>query len=162
MAADDPEDDLIEAYEEESCRDFLVDELGVEVARFYRYTEGIHEVQRRVMLRYGEKNYAKAMNNFYDLLEQEDNASGLGDEGDAWRSWRHDYTRRRVRILHEIMCGGLYRVTALLLMFFTAFVVDGEAGKFREPGHTTVSGNHPTSPPPSGAQVSVDPNHDPG
>ena len=105
MAANDPEDDLIEAYEAESCRDFLVYELGVEVARFYRYTEGIHEVQRRVMLRYGDKNYAKAMNNFYELLELDDNASGLGDEGDAWRSWRHDYSWRRV-CLQEIICAA--------------------------------------------------------
>ncbi|KAI9828089.1 MAG: hypothetical protein M1832_003616 [Thelocarpon impressellum] len=85
---------LIEEYNEEKCRDFLVHELGVEIPRFYRYAEGIHEVQKRIILRYGDENFAKAMGIFTHLLESDDNAAGLGDDGDLWRSWRHDYKLR--------------------------------------------------------------------
>ena len=87
---------LREEYEEEACRDFLVHELGVEIPRFYRYAEGIHEVQKRIILRYGDENFAKAMGIFKQLLELDDNACGLGDDGDLWRSWRHDYKLRGV------------------------------------------------------------------
>ena len=87
---------LREEYDEEGCRDFLVHELGVEIPRFYRYAEGIHEVQKRIILRYGDHNFAKAMGVFKELLELDDNACGLGDDGDLWRSWRYDYKLRRV------------------------------------------------------------------
>jgi len=84
-----------EAYDEESCRDFLVHELGFEIPGFFRYAEGIHEVQKRLILRYGDENIARAMGVFRELLEDDD-ASGLGDDGDMWRSWRHDHKYRSV------------------------------------------------------------------
>lgn len=99
MSFDECQDAGIQPYDDESCREFLAYELGEEIARFYRYTEGIHEVQKRLILRYGDENFAKAMSVFHELLELEDNASGLGDDGDFWRSWRHDYKQRRVRIM---------------------------------------------------------------
>ncbi|KZF19393.1 hypothetical protein L228DRAFT_42631 [Xylona heveae TC161] len=82
-------------FDEEACRDFLTLELGCEIPRYYRYAEGIHEVQKRLILCYGDNYIAEAMGVFYDLLEGEDNASGLGDDGDFWRTWRHDFKLRR-------------------------------------------------------------------
>ncbi|KAI9847642.1 MAG: hypothetical protein M1838_000818 [Thelocarpon superellum] len=83
-----------EEFDEERCRDFFVHELGVEIPRFYRYAEGIHEVRKRILLRYGDMNFGPVMALFRELLEQDDNAAGLGDDGDLWRSWRHDYKNR--------------------------------------------------------------------
>ncbi|KAI9657808.1 MAG: hypothetical protein M1829_006874 [Trizodia sp. TS-e1964] len=79
---------------DESCLDFLVHELGLEIPRTYRYAQGIHEVQKRLILRYGDENIARVMDIFNSLLEDENNAAGLGDDGDVWRSWRHDYKMR--------------------------------------------------------------------
>lgn len=84
-----------EAYDDEACRDFLTYELGNEIPTLFRYAEGIHEVQKRLILRYGDENMASAMGVFRELLEDDD-ASGLGDEGDIWRSWRHDHKYRSV------------------------------------------------------------------
>ncbi|KAI9834154.1 MAG: hypothetical protein M1826_005265 [Phylliscum demangeonii] len=105
-----------EEYDEESCRDFLVHELGAEIARFYRYAEGIHEVQKRIILRYGDENCAQAMHIFRELLEADDNASGLGDDGDVWRSWRHDHMlrpnssrrgKRSKKIIRNLITGNM-------------------------------------------------------
>lgn len=79
------------SFDEERCRDFLVHELGIEIARSYRYSEGIHEVRRRVKKRFGDDDYVNVMRLFDELLESDDNAAGLGDDGDLWRSWRHEY-----------------------------------------------------------------------
>ncbi|KAH0562527.1 hypothetical protein GP486_002787 [Trichoglossum hirsutum] len=81
--------------DEEAVRDFLVDELGLEVPRLYRYDQGIHEIHRRLITRFGDEHFARAMGVFQSLLEGEDNANGLGDDGDLYRSWRHDYKMRK-------------------------------------------------------------------
>jgi hypothetical protein len=83
-------------FDEEAVRDFLVDELGLEIPRLYRYDQGIHEVYRRLVTRFGDEHFARAMGVFQNLLEGEDNANGLGDDGDLYRSWRHDYKMRKV------------------------------------------------------------------
>jgi len=83
-------------FDEEAVRDFLVDELGLEIPRLYRYDQGIHEVHRRLITRFGDEHFARAMGVFQDLLENEDNANGLGDDGDLYRSWRYDYRMRKV------------------------------------------------------------------
>lgn len=70
--------------------------LGIEIAREYRYTQGIREVQARVLEAFGEDHYPHAMRLFDDLLQGETNALGLGDEGDLWRSWRHEYQLKKV------------------------------------------------------------------
>ena len=86
------------SFDEERCRDFLVHELGIEIARSYRYSEGIHEVRRRVKKRFGDDDYVNVMRLFDELLESDDNAAGLGDDGDLWRSWRHEYKLHKVWI----------------------------------------------------------------
>jgi hypothetical protein len=83
-------------FDEEAVRDFLVDELGLEIPRLYRYDQGIHEIHRRLITRFGDEHFARAMGIFQNLLEGEDNANGLGDDGDLYRSWRHDYKMRKV------------------------------------------------------------------
>ena len=94
----DSKDSLQEPYDEEAVRDFLTEELG-EIPLNYRYAEGIHEVRKRLILRYGDMNFAKAMNTFQGLLESDDIGAGLGDDADLWRSWRHDHKTRRVSVL---------------------------------------------------------------
>lgn len=89
-------DSCPDPFDEEECRDFLAYELGQEIPRFYRYRQGIHEVESRLIQRFGDMNYGKAMAVFHRLLESDDCASGLGDEGDLWRSWRHDFKHRGV------------------------------------------------------------------
>ncbi|KAI9679489.1 MAG: hypothetical protein M1817_005511 [Caeruleum heppii] len=84
----------VEEYDDESCRDFLVHELGLEIPRFYRFNKGIHEVQKRIISRYGDENFGRAMAVFREMLEDADNAWGLGDDGDLWRSWRHDWRQQ--------------------------------------------------------------------
>lgn len=87
-----------EAYDDEECHDFLSYELAFEIPTVFRYADGIHEVQKRLILRYGDENIARAMGVFKELLEVDD-ASGMGDDGDMWRSWRHDHKHRRVSCL---------------------------------------------------------------
>ncbi|KAH0542001.1 hypothetical protein FGG08_003550 [Glutinoglossum americanum] len=82
-------------FDEEAVRDFLVDELGLEIPRLYRYDQGIHEIHRRLITRFGDEHFARAMGVFQSLLEGEDNANGLGDDGDLFRSWRYDYKMRK-------------------------------------------------------------------
>lgn len=96
MASDDSSNSFQNVFDEQECRDFLAYELGEEIPILYRYREGIHEVQKRIILRYGDMNYGKAMKVFNQLLECDNCASGLGDAGDPWRSWRHDYKNRGV------------------------------------------------------------------
>ncbi len=86
---------LREAYNDDACHDFIVYDLGFQIPLVYRYAEGIHEVQKRLIVRYGDENIARAMGVFREVLEVDD-ASGLGDDGDMWRSWRHDHKHRRV------------------------------------------------------------------
>lgn len=86
---------VLEAYDDDSCRDFLVYQLGYEIPSYFRYAEGIQEVHKRLSRHYGEQNIAQAMGVFRELLEH-DAASGLGDDGDMWRSWRHDHKHRNV------------------------------------------------------------------
>lgn len=83
-------------FNEQECREYIAYELGDVIPRLYRYAQGIHEVQKRLIIRYGDTNYGKAMDVFRELMENNDCASGLGDAGDAWRSWRFDYKHRGV------------------------------------------------------------------
>ncbi|KAI9836426.1 MAG: hypothetical protein M1819_001457 [Sarea resinae] len=87
--AEDENKDL--EFDEDDCREFLQFQLGTEITRYFRYAEGVQEVKQRFVTRYGDTNTPKAMSIFYDVLRGENNASGLGDEGDIWRTWRHDF-----------------------------------------------------------------------
>jgi hypothetical protein len=92
----DTEDEPFEdEFSVENIRDFIVARLAPYIPREYRYAEGIHEVRAKIFGQYGAKLYSKAMGIFYDLLESDDTASGHGDDGDVWRSWRHDFKNRK-------------------------------------------------------------------
>jgi hypothetical protein len=82
-------------FDEECCRYFLR-EIGEQIVPFYPFTFGIDEVYTQLLQRYGEDWVADALSVLQDLLEAEDNANGLGDDGDIWRSWRHSWRHRNV------------------------------------------------------------------
>ena len=119
-----------EAYGDEDCHDFLTYELAYEIPIVFRYADGIHEVQKRLILRYGDENIARAMGVFQELLEDDD-ASGMGDDGDMWRSWRHDYKHRKVSCLARV------RVIACI-------ETDSNSGRPFQPGYSKVPRNDTT------------------
>ena len=85
----------VDAFDEETCRYFLR-EVGEQTVPFYPFSFGIDEVYTLLLERYGEDWIADALSVLHELMEAKDNASGLGDDGDIWRSWRHSWRNRNV------------------------------------------------------------------
>ena len=83
------------AFDEESCRYFL-QEIGEQIVPFFPFMFGIGEVHTLLLERYGEDWVADALSVLHELMEAEDNANGLGDDGDIFRSWRHSWRHRNV------------------------------------------------------------------
>lgn len=88
----------LRVFDEEDCRDFLALEIGVEIPPFLPYKAGIDHVYQRLLSRYGPANVADALSVLIELLEDDDSATGQGDDGDVWRSWRHDWRHRNVSL----------------------------------------------------------------
>ena len=88
-------------FDEETCRYFLR-EVGQRIVPFYPFTVGVEEVYSLILERYGRTHIADALSVLQDLLEDEGNASGAGDDGDIWRSWRHGWRHRAVS-LHQAL-----------------------------------------------------------
>jgi hypothetical protein len=84
-------------FDEETCRYFLR-EIGAQIVPFYPFSFGIDEVYTLLLERYGEDWVADALSVLHELMEADDNAGGLGDDGDIWRSWRHSWRHRNVRV----------------------------------------------------------------
>lgn len=82
-------------FDEETCRYFLR-EIGEQTVPFYPFSFGIDEVYTLLLEHYGGDWVADALSVLHELMEAEDNASGLGDDGDIWRSWRHSWRHRNV------------------------------------------------------------------
>ena len=101
-----------ENFSDEACRDFIIYELGLEkcLPQLYRYKEGVEEVRKRLMIRFGDTNLGRSMKIFNSILEDDD-ATGLGDEGDIWRSWRHSFVHCHVSTLCPtilLQCAGRF------------------------------------------------------
>ena len=120
-----------EHYSEESCRDFIIYELGhlYGIPQGFRYAQGIDQVRTRLMLRYGDANLDRAMGIFNEILE-DDSTTGLGDEGDVWRSWRHSY-------LH---CHVIYP-----LLPYIAFYSHSPLGRPIQPRDASILWTRPTT-----------------
>ncbi|KAI9723961.1 MAG: hypothetical protein M1812_000679 [Candelaria pacifica] len=86
-------DDKAYEFDADECVEYLIYDVGQELARNFRYSDGIDELYNRLMCRYGDKNISKAIAVFRSLLENDD-ACGLGDDGDCFRCWRHEYKYR--------------------------------------------------------------------
>ena len=82
-------------FDEESCRYFL-QEIGEQIVPFFPFVFGISEVYTLLLERYGKYWVADALSVLHELMEAEDNANGLGDDGDIFRSWRHSWRHRNV------------------------------------------------------------------
>lgn len=95
--AEDPKYDGRTCWDEEICRDFIIYDLGYSsrIPRDYRYHQGIDEVRKRLMCRFGDMNLDRSMGVFNDILENV-SACGIEDESDIWRSWRHSHLHQHV------------------------------------------------------------------
>lgn len=82
-------------FDEESCRFFLHD-LGKRIVPFYPFSFGMEEVYTSVVDKYGIPDCTDAIAVLQELLEDDQNADGVGDDGDIWRSWRHGWRHRNV------------------------------------------------------------------
>ena len=87
----------LKVFDEESCRYFLR-EVGERVVPAYPFDYGMEEVYSLILEKYGYQGIADAISVLQDLLEDDDVATGIGDDGDIWRSWRHHWKRRNVRL----------------------------------------------------------------
>ena len=79
-------------FSEDVCRDFINLQLGHEdrLPILYRYDQGVDEVRQRLILRFGDTNYSKAMGIFVSIMRDGRN-SGFGDDEDVWQSWRFSF-----------------------------------------------------------------------
>lgn len=55
------------------------------------------EVYGSIVDRYGAEGSPDVLSVLQELLEDDETANGLGDDGDIWRSWRHSWRHRNVR-----------------------------------------------------------------
>ena len=91
----------LSTFDEESCR-FFLREVGERLVPFYPFSVGIEEVYSLLLERYGRPQIADSLSVLHELLEDEGNATGAGDDGDIWRSWRHSWRHRNVRDLFRV------------------------------------------------------------
>lgn len=96
-------------FDEESCRYFLR-EVGTRVVPFYPFSFGMEEVYSLILEKYGYAGIPDATSVLQDLLENEEDAGGFGDDGDIWRSWRHSWRHRNVRRSHPQGFGILLTI----------------------------------------------------
>ncbi|OAL21658.1 hypothetical protein AYO20_11330 [Fonsecaea nubica] len=80
-------------FDEEECR-FFLREVGERVVPVYPFSFGMEEVYSLILERYGYAGLPDVTSVLQDLLEDEQTATGLGDDGDVWRSWRHSWRHR--------------------------------------------------------------------
>jgi len=91
-----PWPECLGTFDEESCR-FFLRELGQRIVQFYPFSVGIEEVHSQIVNGYGFHGAPDAMSVLQELLEDDSTAAGVGDDGDIWRSWRHNWRHRNVR-----------------------------------------------------------------
>ncbi|KAI9731400.1 MAG: hypothetical protein M1834_005306 [Cirrosporium novae-zelandiae] len=84
-------------FSREECIDFLVYKLGPQaVSEAQVYKGGLEWLFARLWEHYGAMDAIKAVDVFKDLVESEKNSWGLGDDGDIWRNWRHEWKLHNV------------------------------------------------------------------
>ncbi len=88
---------LLGTFDEESCRSFLR-QVGEDVVPFFPFSFGIEKVYALLLDRYGRRQIADATSVLQELLEDQHNADGIGDDGDVWRSWRFHWRHRNVSL----------------------------------------------------------------
>ena len=85
-----------DCFDEESCR-FFLREVGARVVPNYPFSYGMEEVHSLIIEQYGYEGIPDVTSVLQELLEEDDAATGIGDDGDIWRSWRHNWRHRNVR-----------------------------------------------------------------
>jgi hypothetical protein len=90
-------------FDEESCRYFLR-EVGARVVPNYPFSFGMEEVYSLIIESYGYEGVPDVTSVLEELLEDDDTATGVGDDGDIWRSWRHYWRHRNVRSSSPLPC----------------------------------------------------------
>lgn len=82
-------------FDEESCRYFL-HQIGSRTVPNYPFSFGMEEVYSLILDRYEFGGISDVTSLLQELLEDDRNATGLGDDSDVWRSWRHGWRHRNV------------------------------------------------------------------
>ena len=86
---------VLGTFDEESCR-FFLRETGQAIVPSFPFSIGIEKVYGLLLERYGLGEIADATSVLHELLEDQTSATGIGDDGDVWRSWRHQWRHRNV------------------------------------------------------------------
>ena len=88
---------VLGTFDEESCR-FFLRETGEAIVPYFPFSIGIENVYGLLLERYGLGEIADATSVLHELLEDQTSATGIGDDGDVWRSWRHQWRHRNVSV----------------------------------------------------------------
>jgi hypothetical protein len=83
-------------FDEEECR-FFLREVGARVVPNYPFSYGMEEVHSLIVEEYGQDGVPDVTSLLHELLEEDNTSSGIGDDGDIWRSWRYHWRHRNVR-----------------------------------------------------------------
>lgn len=69
--------------------DFIALELGnvEKLPSLVRYADGMLYLEEAVIERFGDSYVDRAIDIVFELIENKDNAGGLGDEGDPYAPW---------------------------------------------------------------------------
>ncbi|KIW21547.1 hypothetical protein PV08_02127 [Exophiala spinifera] len=81
------------AFNEESCR-WHIREAGMRVVPRYPFSCGIEEIYCLMLEQCGFPGLPDALSVIEDMLEQDGVADSMGDDGDIFRSWRHNWRHR--------------------------------------------------------------------
>ena len=90
-----PWPECLGTFDEDSCR-FFLRELGQKVVQFYPFSIGMEEAFSYIVQEYGFEGAPDALGVLQEMLEDDNSAAGAGDDGDIWRSWRHNWRHRNV------------------------------------------------------------------
>lgn len=74
----------IEPFDVEQCLDFI---LGLRMTSLLHYQEGMAVLRTHLSARYGEDRVEQGMELIRGLLDDRENAAGLGDDGDQLAPW---------------------------------------------------------------------------
>ncbi|KAI9717221.1 MAG: hypothetical protein M1828_007415 [Chrysothrix sp. TS-e1954] len=80
----------------QDAKDFIVLELaeGERIPCQYPYEVGLEYIQARVEHEFQGLKTLELMRVVFDLIENKDNAGGIGDDGDCFAPWRSDHFRK--------------------------------------------------------------------
>jgi len=85
----DLSDEIDDIERNGNLHDFIILELGVvdRLPSLVHYVDGMLYLEEAVTERFGASHVERAIDIVFELIENKDNAGGLGDEGDSYAPW---------------------------------------------------------------------------